>query len=158
MNYRLKVKYLLCFAVQINNCNLYLCNESSCYEIYRWFPTPPGHLHRYSHIATFYTCHKTTEKYLCNQSSHYEKHSITKGSHHVLTTKLNTLLMNGIQRKMLVSSWRKHCTHCGMSKDTSQAETTSNSEKIKPIALATVELKASGSQKKMLKYRILKIL
>ena len=38
---------------------------------------------------------------------------------------------------------RMHCTYCGMSKGTSQAEVTSNSEKIKPIALAVIELHLS---------------
>ena len=33
-----------------------------------------------------------------------------------------------------------HCTHCGMPKGTSRAEVTSNSEKIKPIVLAVIEL------------------
>ena len=33
-----------------------------------------------------------------------------------------------------------HCTYCGMPKGTSQAEAMSNSEKIKPIALAVIEL------------------
>jgi len=33
-----------------------------------------------------------------------------------------------------------HCKYSGMAKGTSQAEATSNSEKIKPIALTIVEL------------------
>ena len=33
-----------------------------------------------------------------------------------------------------------HCTYCSMPKGTSQAEAISNSEKIKPVALAVVEL------------------
>jgi len=44
------------------------------------------------------------------------------------------------KRRELVSPWRMHCTYCGMPKGTSQVEVTSNSEKIKCIALATVEL------------------
>ena len=36
-----------------------------------------------------------------------------------------------------------HCTYCGMTKGTCQAEATSNSEKIKPIALAIIELRLS---------------
>ena len=40
-----------------------------------------------------------------------------------------------------------HCTYCGTPKGTSQAETTSNSEKIKPVALAITELHLSeGTQ------------
>jgi len=33
-----------------------------------------------------------------------------------------------------------HCTYCGVPKGTSQAEAILNSEKIKPIALAVIEL------------------
>ena len=39
----------------------------------------------------------------------------------------------------MVSPSRMHCTYCGMPKGTSQEEATSNSEKIKPIALAVIE-------------------
>ena len=47
---------------------------------------------------------------------------------------------------------KSHCTYCGMSKGTFWAEATSNSEKIKPVALAIIELcftegiSQSGSQ------------
>ena len=33
-----------------------------------------------------------------------------------------------------------HCTYCGMPKGTSRAEAMSDSEKIKPVALAIIEL------------------
>ena len=33
-----------------------------------------------------------------------------------------------------------HCAYCGMPKGTSRAEVTSNSEKIKPVALAVIDL------------------
>jgi len=36
-----------------------------------------------------------------------------------------------------------HCMYSGMAKGTSQAEAMSNSEKIKPVALAIVELRES---------------
>jgi len=36
-----------------------------------------------------------------------------------------------------------HWMHCGMPKGTSRAEATSNSEKIKPVALAVIELRLS---------------
>ena len=36
-----------------------------------------------------------------------------------------------------------HCTYSGMPKGTSRAEATSNSEKIKPVALAVIELRQS---------------
>jgi len=51
--------------------------------------------------------------------------------------------MNGTQRRTLVRPWRMHFTYCGMPKGTSWAEATSNSEKIKPIALAQWSLLVS---------------
>ena len=36
-----------------------------------------------------------------------------------------------------------HCMYCGMPKGTSRAEATSNGEKIKPVALAVIELRLS---------------
>ena len=62
------------------------------------------------------------------------------------TTKLTLLLsakMNGTQRRTLVSPWRMQCMYCGMPKGTSQAEVTLNIEKIKPVALAIIELHLS---------------
>ena len=50
---------------------------------------------------------------------------------------------NGTQRRTLVSPRRMHCTHCGMPKGTFRAEATSNSENIKPVALAVIELRLS---------------
>jgi len=51
--------------------------------------------------------------------------------------------MNGAQRSTLVNPWRMHCMYCGMPKGTSWAEATSNSEKIKLVALAVIELRLS---------------
>jgi len=36
-----------------------------------------------------------------------------------------------------------HCTYCGVPKGTSRAEVTSNSGKIKPVALAVIKLRLS---------------
>ena len=36
-----------------------------------------------------------------------------------------------------------HCMYCGMPKGTSRAEMTLNSEKLKPVALAVIELHLS---------------
>jgi len=86
------------------------------------------------------------KKNLCNQSSHYENYGQFNGSHHVPTTKLTLswwTKMNGIQRRVMVSPWRMHCMYSGMEKGISQAEATSNSEIIKLIALAIVELRES---------------
>jgi len=40
-------------------------------------------------------------------------------------------------------SMKMHCMYSGMAKGTSQAEVTSNSKKIKPVALAIVKLQES---------------
>ena len=69
-----------------------------------------------------------------------------KGNHHVLSPNQHFLLsakMNGTQRRTLVNPWRMHCTYCGMPKGTCQAKTTSNSENIKLVALAVIELRLS---------------
>ena len=50
-----------------------------------------------------------------------------------------------------------HCTYCGMPNGTSRAEMTSNNEKIKPIALAVIELRLSGSQSVSRKFHYYKI-
>jgi len=47
--------------------------------------------------------------------------------------------------RAVISPGRMHCMYSGMAKGTSRAEVTLNSEKINPIALAIVELKASVS-------------
>ena len=51
--------------------------------------------------------------------------------------------MNGTQRRTLASPRRMHCTYCSMPKGTSRAKATSNSEKMKPIAVAAIELRLS---------------
>ena len=51
--------------------------------------------------------------------------------------------MKGTQRRTLVSPRRMHCMYCSMPKNTSQAEATSHSEKIKSVALAVIELRLS---------------
>jgi len=53
--------------------------------------------------------------------------------------------VNGTQRRAVVSPWRMHCMCSGMAKSTSQAQAKSNSKKIKPVALAIVELRESES-------------
>ena len=66
-----------------------------------------------------------------------------EGSHHVVPPNLHLLLsakMNGTQRRTLVSPRRMHCTYCGMPKGTCPTEAMSNSEKIKPVALAIIDL------------------
>jgi len=51
--------------------------------------------------------------------------------------------MNGTQRRAVISPWRTHCMYSGMVKGTSWAEATLNNEKIRPVALAIVELRES---------------
>jgi len=62
------------------------------------------------------------------------------------TTKSTLFMVNKDEwytKEAVVSPWRKHCMYSSMPKGTSQAEATSNSEKIKPVALAIVELHKS---------------
>ena len=66
--------------------------------------------------------------YACNESCHVQQ----PNQHFSLSAK-----MNGTQRKTLISL---HCTNCGVTKGTSQAEAMSNSEKIKLVVLAIIEL------------------
>jgi len=51
--------------------------------------------------------------------------------------------MNGTQRRAVLSPQRTHCMYSSMAKGTSRGEVTSNSKKIRPIALAIVELRES---------------
>jgi len=46
-----------------------------------------------------------------------------------------------------------HCMYSGMVKGTSQAEATSNSKKIKPVALAIVEFHESEGRQAARKFR-----
>ena len=77
-----------------------------------------------------------------------------KGSHHVLLPNQYFLLMNGTQRRTLVSPRRMHCTYCGMQKSTRRNEATSNSEKIKPVALAIIELRLSEGISQSVTYSV----
>jgi len=43
----------------------------------------------------------------------------------------------------MVSPWKMHCVYTSMAKGTFRDEATSNSEKIKSVALAIVELRES---------------
>jgi len=111
-------------------------------------------IHSPSLSAMFISLHRSMnqellEKHFCNQGSHYEKYrrfrlfQLCKESHHMQLPNQHFSLsakMNGTQRRTLVSPWRIHCMYCSMPKGTSQAEATSNSEKIKSIALAAFKL------------------
>jgi len=88
----------------------------------------------------------TVKKNFCNQSSHYENYGQFKEA--IMCLPLNWHFswwtkMNGTQRRAVVSPWRMHCMYSGIVKGTSRAEATSNIEKIKPVALAIVELRES---------------
>jgi len=69
--------------------------------------------------------------------------SVTNGSHHVQSTLFVVNKDEWTQRRAVVSPLRMHCMYSGMAKGTSQAEAMLNSEKIKPVALAIVELRES---------------
>ena len=101
--------------------------------------------------AMFNSLHSSThqelfEKLLRDQGSHYEKYRqfpLCKGSHHVQPPNQHPPLsvkMNGTQRRVLVRPGRMHYVYCGMPKGTSQAEVTSNSEKVMLVALADIEV------------------
>jgi len=107
---------------------------------------------KYSLSAMFDSIHSSMnqevfEKHLCNKNCHYEKYGlflVTQRKPSRATTKLMLFIVskdNGTQRRTLVSPWRIHCMYCGVPKGTSWGEATSNSEKIKSIALAVIELR-----------------
>ena len=62
------------------------------------------------------------------------------------------LLKNSSMLLFLQCILRMHCMFCGMPKDTSRAEAMSNSEKIKPVALAVIELHLSEGISQLLTY------
>ena len=73
------------------------------------------------------------------------------------TTKSTLLLsakMNGTQRRTLVSPRKMHYVYCGIPQGTSWAEATSNSEKIKPVALAIIKLHFSEGISELLSYSV----
>ena len=86
------------------------------------------------------------EKQLCNQSSHYKntddfcyegkQSRATAKSTHLVVSKDEWYTKEDTGKSMIM-----HCMYCSsMPKGSSQAEVTSNSEKIKPIALAVIAL------------------
>jgi len=88
------------------------------------------------------------EKQLCNQSSQYEKYrkfSVMKRKPSCAATESTLFAVskdewNTKEGTGTVSPQRIYCTYFGMPKGTFRARATSNSEKIKCIALAIVEL------------------
>jgi len=130
----------------------YICNQSTHYEKYDGAACPSYcRIHCSSLLAMSNSLHSSTnhklfEKPLCNKSSHNGKSRwfpIHKGSHHVPPPNQPFSLsvkINGAQRRTLVSPWWMHWTYCSMPKGTSRAEATLNSENIKPVALAVIEL------------------
>jgi len=77
----------------------------------------------------------------CNQSSYYNYGRFNE-SHHMPNTK-STLFIDEWYTKEGRDNSPLHCMYSGMAKGTSWAEAMLNSEKIKPIALAIVELRKS---------------
>jgi len=88
------------------------------------------------------------EKHLCIKSSHYEKYRqflVTQRKPSHATTKLTLFTVSKGEWNTKEGHWYvpeecPHYTYCGMPKGTSRAEATSNSEKVKPVALAVVKL------------------
>jgi len=67
--------------------------------------------------------------------------SVTNGSHHVQSTPFVVNKDEWDTKKGRGKSM--HCMYSGMTKGTSRTEAKLNSEKIKPVALAIVELRES---------------
>jgi len=86
------------------------------------------------------------EKHFCDKSSHYEKYRqflINQRKPSRATTKLTLSTVSKDEcntKEDTRKSLKMHCTYCSMPKGTFQAEATSNSEKIKPVPLAVIEL------------------
>ena len=100
----------------------------------------------YVQPARIKNCSKSTSAIKIATMKNTDNFRYAKGSHHVLPPNRHLSLsakMNGTQRRTLVSPRRMHCMYCGMPKGTSRAEVTSNSEKIKPVALAVIKLHLS---------------
>ena len=103
--------------------------------------------------ATFNTLHSSTnqelfEKFLCNQNRHYEKygnfHYKGKPSHATTKLTLYTVSKDEWDTKEYTGKSMKNALYVLLyAKRHCQAEATSNSEKIKPIALAVIELRSS---------------
>jgi len=121
-----------CAPVVVWNCSIHYPSLSAMFDL----------LHSSMNQGLF-------EKRLCNKSSHYEKYGrflvmqkeAIACNHQINTFHCQQRWME--QRRTLVSPWRMHCMYCGMPKGTSRAEATSNSEKIKPVALAIIKLRLS---------------
>ena len=81
------------------------------------------------------------KKHPCNQSSHYEKYRRfplqRKPSH--TTTKLTPFAVSKDEWDTKEDTGK--CTYCGMPKGMCPAEVTSNSEKVKLVALVVIELR-----------------
>jgi len=129
-------------------CGLIITGEPAHTASKQWHWVPKLHqlLSEKEDAAMFKPLYSNTNQQLlknfCNQSSPYENYTwfplqmcIPQNQHFSRWAKIN-----GTQRRALVSPWRMHCVYSGMAKGTSWVEATSNSKKIKPVALAIVEL------------------
>jgi len=105
---------------------------------------------KFQSCSTSYTAVQI-EKLLYNQSTvntvKIQLISVAKGSHHVTSWNRHIWLSAKIQRKTLVSSWRMHCTYCGMPKSIPfRLKWYETVKKIKP---AILELCWSGGIRKL---------
>jgi len=89
------------------------------------------------------------EKHLCNKSNHYEKYRrflVTQRKPSCANTKLTSFTISNDEWNAKEDTGKslKNALHIlRYAKSTSQAEATSNSEKIKPVALAVIKLRRS---------------
>ena len=146
-----KVKYPLCFVVSyISNQELfekYLCirhTKRKTPQLYQLL-TEKWSTHYALLSAMFNPLHSSTN--LCNQNSHHEKYRqfLLQRKSSRATTKLTLFAVRKDELdteentgKSMKNALYVLCS--GMSKGTSRAKVTLNSEKIKPIALAIIEL------------------
>jgi len=134
----------------------YIGNQSSHNKKIRWCCAPQLSSETEVSISllcqacsTFYTavqikrCLKSTSVIKVANMKIYRRFLLREGSNHVqppIQRCSQSAKMNRTQRRTLVRPWRMHCTYCSMPKGTSRAEATLNSEKVKPVALAIIEL------------------
>ena len=107
-------------------------------------------IHYASLLAVFNSLHNVMnqelfEKHLCNQSSHYKKYGRFPLWREAITCycQIDTFCCQQRWMGHKGGHWWMHCTYCGVPKGTCPAEAMSNSEKIKPIALAIIKVHLS---------------
>jgi len=143
-------------AVQIKNCS----KTTSVITVVTMKITMVSHapviiwnwsIHCPSLSAMFDSLHSSTnqevfEKHLCNESSHYEKYGqflFTQRKPWHATTKLMLFTVSKDEWNIKENTGKSLKNALHVLRCTTQAGATSNSEKIKPVSLAVIELRYS---------------